>query len=180
MKMIDLIIAIPVLWGIYKGYTKGLISEVAQFAALVLGVLLGTNLSYLFSGFLMNTLGLSEDVVPVVSFALVFLAVLFGVFLLSKALTNAAKSISLGWLNSVGGMVLGGLKFLLVIGIILQLIISNDVKGKFISTETREKSVLLSPTLKTTAFFSPYLKKALFDVDVKAVDIDEDVESEQQ
>ena len=174
MKIIDLVIAIPVLWGIYKGYTKGLISEVAQFAALVLGVLLGTKLSYLFSGFLINTLGLSEDIVPVVSFALVFLAVLFGVFLLSKALTNAAKSISLGWLNSVGGMVLGGLKFLLVIGIILQLIVSNDVKGKFISNETRQQSILLSPTLKTTSFFSPYLKKALFDVDIKADDLNEE------
>lgn len=166
MKTIDFIIAIPVIWGIYKGFTKGLISEVAQFAALVLGIILGSRLSYLLSGFLIDNVGLSEKFVPVVSFSLIFLGVLIGIYFLSKALTNAAKAVSLGWLNTVGGMILGGLKFLFLIGILLQVIISNDTNAKLISNDVRENSVLLKPTLQITSFFSPYLKKALFDTDI--------------
>ncbi len=164
MKIIDFIILVPVVWGMYKGFSRGLISEVAQFAALVLGVMLGSKLSWLLSGLLIN-LGLSEKVIPVVAFALIFILILLGVFLLAKILTKTVKSISLGWLNKLGGIILGGGKFLLVIGIVLQLIVSNDTKGRIISHETRENSVLLPATLKTTAFLSPYLKKALFDAD---------------
>lgn len=165
MKIIDIIIAVPVLWGIYKGFTKGLIHELAQFAALVLGGILGSRLSYLLSGWLMDTLNLSEKVVPIVAFALIFLAVLLGVYLLAKALTNTAKKISLGWLNTLGGMALGGMKFMLIIGIVLQLIVSNDTKGNIISQNTRSQSVLFQPVLNITNFLSPYLKKAIFDTD---------------
>jgi len=166
MEIIDIVIAVPVLWGIFKGYTKGLINELSQFAALVLGCILGSRLSYLLSGFLMETFGLGEKVVPVISFAIIFLAVLFGVYLLAKVLTNSAKKVSLGWLNTIGGMVLGGLKFLLILGILIQVIITNDIKGKFISQETRKESILLTPVLSITNFLSPYLKKALFETDL--------------
>lgn len=166
MKILDIIIAVPVIWGIYKGLTKGLISEVAQFASLILGFILGSKLSWLLSDFLMRTFSLSERIIPVVSFGLIFLAVLLGVYFLARVFTKAAKSISLGWLNTIGGAIIGGLKFLLVIGIVLQMIMSNDIKSKVISEETREHSILLSPTLKITNFFTPYLKKALFDTDL--------------
>jgi len=166
MEIIDIVIAVPILWGIYKGFTKGLINELSQFAALVLGCILGTRLSYLLSDFLMETFNLGEKVVPVLAFAIVFLTVLFGIYLLAKTLTKAAKSISLGWLNTLGGMILGGLKFLLIIGIVIQLIVSNDPKGNVISENTRTQSILTIPVLNITNFFSPYLKKALFDTDL--------------
>jgi len=168
MKGVDIIILVPVIWGLYKGFTKGLIAEVTQVAALILGVLLGTKLSYLLSDLLVNSAGLSEKYVPVVSFILIFVAVLVGLFLLSKALTGIAKKIALGWLNTIGGAILGGLKFMLIIGIVLQLVVSNDIKGRIISEETRQESIMLKPTLSITQFFSPYLKKALFDTDLKS------------
>ncbi len=174
MKILDILIVIPALWGIYKGLTKGLISEVAQFGSLILGFILGSKLSWIFSGFLMEIFSLSEKIVPVVSFAVVFLAVLLGAFLLARIFTKAAKAVSLGWLNTIGGAVFGGLKFLLIIGIILQMVISNDKKFKIISEETREQSILLGPTLKTTHFFTPYLKKALFDTEIQKQECDQD------
>ncbi len=181
MKFVDIIIAVPVIWGLYKGFTKGLITEIAQVAALVLGVLLGTRLSWYVSDILISNTGLSENYVPVISFALVFLAVLVGVFLLARALTGMTKKVALGWLNTLGGAMLGGLKFLLIIGVILQLIVSNDQKGRLIGEETKSESVLLNPALKITDFFSPYLKKALFDTEIKAEKEQEEqtVESEE-
>jgi membrane protein required for colicin V production len=180
MKVIDIIIVVPVIWGLYKGFTKGLITEVAQVAALVLGVLLGTKLSYLLSDVLVNNAGLSEKYVPLVSFVIIFIAVLVGVFMLAKALTGMTKKIALGWLNTIGGAAFGGLKFLLVIGIVLQLIVSNDSKGRLISENTRNQSILLQPTLSTTQFFSPYLKKALFDTEINAVKEQEEASAESE
>jgi len=179
MKTIDFLIAIPVIWGIYKGYSKGLISEVTQVGALVLGILLGSSLSYLFADFLINTAGLSEKIVPLLAFIIVFAAVLIGVHFIAKILEKAAKTLSLGWLNTLGGIAFGGLKFLLIIGIVIQLIISNDTKGRIISEDSRENSVLLKPTLAATNFFSPYLKKALFDTDFQYPGKQEELNAEE-
>lgn len=163
MQTIDIIISVLVVWGVVKGFTRGLISEVAQLAALVLGCIFATRFSFYLSDFLIETFILSDKIVPIISFILIFIGVLLGVIFLAKALTNLTKAIALGWLNRSGGMIFGGLKFLLIAGIILQLIITNDMKQKIISAESREKSALLNPTLDFTNFLSPYLKKALFD-----------------
>jgi membrane protein required for colicin V production len=163
VNIIDFIIAIPVLWGIIKGFSRGLIVEIAQLAALVLGCLLGSKFSYLLSDFLMNTFDISGPILPVVSFLAIFVAVIIGVMFMAKALSKLTKAVALGWLNRTGGMVFGGMKWLIVAGIILQVIITNDSNYRIISESKREQSLLLSTTLKMTNFFSPYLKKALFD-----------------
>ncbi len=163
MQTIDFFIAIPVVWGIIKGFKRGLISELSQLAALVLGCILASKFSHFVSNILITHFHLSEKIVPVVSFILIFSAVLIGIFFLSKAMTNLVKAIALGWLNRGGGMVFGGIKFLLVIGIMLQIIITYDVNQRLITPEIKKQSVLLRPTLKITNFFTPYLKKALFE-----------------
>ena len=53
---LDILIAIPLLWGAYKGYTKGLIIEAASLAALVIGVYGAYRFSDLTSGFLQDKL----------------------------------------------------------------------------------------------------------------------------
>jgi len=38
MNYFDIMIAIPLIWGIYKGFKKGFIIEIASFIALGLGI----------------------------------------------------------------------------------------------------------------------------------------------
>ena len=47
MNYFDIIFVIPLLWGAYKGFSKGFVLEIASFVALGLGVWGGLKFSYL-------------------------------------------------------------------------------------------------------------------------------------
>jgi membrane protein required for colicin V production len=127
--------------------------------------MLGGQFSFLLSKWIITTFNVPEKIVILISFILIFVAVMLLVFILARLLTKVTKAISLGWLNYLGGVLIGGLKFLLIIGIVLQIIVSNDRNEIYISASTKQKSVLLMPTIKITEFFTPYIKKALFNKD---------------
>jgi membrane protein required for colicin V production len=38
MNYLDIILAIPLLWGLYKGVSKGIIKELASLVALIVGI----------------------------------------------------------------------------------------------------------------------------------------------
>jgi len=161
MNTLDIIILIPIVWGIYKGFKNGLISEFAQFAGLVLGLLLAFRLSNVIALFLISEFKLSESFSNILGFALTFLAVLIGVYFLARILEKLVKAIALAWLNIIGGIIVGGLKFTLIIGIILSFIINLDKNENFISAKTKESSILLKPTTNISNFFTPHIKNAI-------------------
>ena len=48
MNYLDFIIAIPLVWGAYKGFQRGFIFEIAMIIGLVLGLYLAFKMSSLF------------------------------------------------------------------------------------------------------------------------------------
>lgn len=162
MTSIDIIILVPLLWGAYKGFRSGLISEFAQFAGLVLGFLIAFKASHLLSFWLIGNWKVPEKYVSTLSFTLMFIAVLIAVYILSRTLEKLLKAISLEWLNKIGGILVGGIKYLLIFGIVLKFIINLDQKENLIKAETKQNSILLKPALYTAGFLSPYIKDALF------------------
>ena len=46
MNYIDIILAIPLVWAVYRGFTKGFIIEIASLIAMVLGVYGAIHFSY--------------------------------------------------------------------------------------------------------------------------------------
>ncbi len=54
MNYIDLIIAIPLVWGVFVGFKNGLIIEVASLAALLLGIFGAIHFSDLTANFLVT------------------------------------------------------------------------------------------------------------------------------
>jgi len=67
MNYLDLFFLIPILWGAYKGFSKGLIITIASLLALVIGVWGGLKFSNFTSGYLVDWFNISGDYLPIIS-----------------------------------------------------------------------------------------------------------------
>ncbi len=146
MNILDLIILIPIGWGMYKGFSKGVVHELAQVAALVLGVLAGLYLSDWIGSGIASLLNTDEQQTQLIAFLIAFLGTLALVFLVSSRVENAVKSVHLGLINRLLGGVFASIKFILIISIIINFINSADPHGLFLKQETRNGSLLYGPT----------------------------------
>jgi membrane protein required for colicin V production len=158
---IDIIIAIPLVWGAFKGFRKGIISEIAQIIAVILGFMLASKYSHYLYNTILKVTSLSEQTVSIIAFIISFLTVVTVIILLAHFTTFIVKAIALGWLNRITGMLLGIVKYALIIGVLLFAIIRIDSKEQFIKPKTKESSILLQPVCLLAAYTIPYLKKMI-------------------
>ena len=80
MNYLDIILAIPLVWGIFRGFRKGLVIEIASLIAALLGVWGAVHFSY----FISDALNLASPYSPLISFAITFVIIVIIVFLIAK------------------------------------------------------------------------------------------------
>ena len=66
MNYIDIMFCIPLVWGLYKGFTKGLIIEAASFVAFGFGVWGAIHFSDFISQFFLDRVHWKSPYLPVV------------------------------------------------------------------------------------------------------------------
>ena len=108
---LDVVIALPILWGIYNGYQKGLSSKVLGIISLAIGIYLGNDHGDLV--FFLLEGKVSDTYIPIISFAILFTTIVVLGILLSKVIEKMLAFIQLKQLNKIGGIVFGMLKVLL-------------------------------------------------------------------
>lgn len=138
MNWLDIIFIIPLCWLGFNGVRKGFIMEIASLLAIIAGIYV----AYHFSELVYEWLNLTGSGAKAVAFIITFLSVLIGIFFLGKAISAAAKKLSLSFFNRILGLVFGLLKALIFCGVIVYLIVSFDPECKFISTSLRDGSLL--------------------------------------
>src|SRR5438105_4595016 len=114
MNYIDIILVIPLLWGLYKGFTKGLIIELASIIALGLAIWGGIKFSDLLTEYIHEHFSWNIKYLPVISFSIIFLGILIGVYAIAKLIEKLAKAVALGFVNKLAGGIFGMLKFGLI------------------------------------------------------------------
>ena len=157
MNTIDLVFAILLLWSAYRGYTKGFIVQLATLAALLLGILGAVLFSDFTSDIIIKNFDVSGQYLPILSFAVTFIAIVIGVHLFAKMLNKLIDAIALGIVNRLLGVLFSVLKIAFVVSIILVLINKADNKYNFIPDETKENSLLYKPLSNFAPMIFPYL-----------------------
>lgn len=145
MNLIDIFLIIPILWFGYKGFTKGLIIEIASLAALMLGIYGGIHFSNFVSGYLSKWFEIKSEYLPLISFSVTFILIVVIVFLIARGLDKVVKSAALSLPNRLAGAALGAIKTIMIMGVILLLVNKYDKDGKFLKEEIRDKSLLYEP-----------------------------------
>ena len=105
MNWLDIVILVALVVAAFMGLKMGLIKAVL----LVVGIIVGVVLAGHYAGPLGERLTFisSEGVAKGVAFAVIMLAVLAVAAIVAALLTWTAKVVMLGWINRLGGAVLG-------------------------------------------------------------------------
>ncbi|MDR2130976.1 MAG: CvpA family protein [Odoribacteraceae bacterium] len=148
MNYVDIILLIPLAYGAFRGFSRGLIVEVATLLALILGVYFALRWSALFEGVLQEYFTVPGAYSYYIAFAIIFLLVVVAIHLLGKLLTKIAHLIALGLLNRLLGTLFGVLKIAIVLCAVLFLIDAIDTRYGFISEETKKESLLYGPLVR--------------------------------
>lgn len=147
MNYIDIVILLLLLYGAFRGFSKGLIIEMATLAGLVLGVFVAIRYSAYTEEFLHDFFNITSRYLSYIALALTFILVVICVYLLGKILTRLMEMIALGFLNKLLGLVLGMLKYFVIVCVLLLMVDTLNDKFHFISEETRQKSLFFYPFL---------------------------------
>lgn len=145
MAVIDLFIIVPIIYGGYIGFKKGLIIELASLVALAAGIYLGMKFSDLISGWINSAMSTPSLYVNLIAFTIVFIAVVILIFFFAKILERGINMALLSPINKITGAVFGVAKMILAVGIILILMDGySEQSTRFIASQ-KEDSLLYEP-----------------------------------
>lgn len=161
MNILDTILLICFVPAIVQGIKKGFIAQAVSIISIIAGIWASARFANIVSEFIAKYITASEQVLKVVAFALILVAVFVLLGALGKMLEGMFKLVMLGWLNKLLGVVFALLKTALIVGIMIMAFSSINATFGFVKPEVLESSVLYPP-LKEIAFeVFPYLKDML-------------------
>lgn len=117
--LIDITFLILIIVAIFKGYRKGLVIAVFSFIAFIVGIAAAIKLSAIVAEHLKNDLSISAKWLPVISFLLVFIAVIFLIRFGAKLIEKTFQLALMGWINRLAGAFLYMLIYTFIFSVLL-------------------------------------------------------------
>lgn len=142
MGVLDIIFIIPIIWLAYKGFSKGLIIELATLAALVLGIYASLHFSYLTADFLKDNFEMNQKYLGIISFIITFILVVIVLNLIGKLLEKIIDLVALGFLNKGFGGFFGVLKAVIFLSFIIYFVNKFDKNRYIFSSALTSESML--------------------------------------
>ena len=158
MNFIDILIIIPVLWGFWRGFMKGVVMEVATLVAFFLGVWGGMKFSDLIAGYIREWFTTESPYVPLIAFGLVFVAILIAVFALARFIDKSMEKSPLTIFNKLAGGAFGGFKFLLILSVLFFVVDAVEKSVTVIPPEIKDNSLLYRPVASVAPKVIPGLR----------------------
>ena len=162
MTTLDIILLICFVPGIIRGISKGFLEQALALAGVVLSVWAAFHFSALVCGWLKPYFDISERALNVIAFVIILIAISLAVLLLAKLLTKVAKMAMLGWVNRLLGLVFALAVNALIIGVIVILFDTVNVKFGFVKPEVLDGSIVYTSLRDLSYFVFPYLKELFF------------------
>jgi membrane protein required for colicin V production len=147
VNYLDILLLLPLLYGAYKGFSRGFVIEVATLLGLILGVYVAIKFSDYTENILRDFLDISSKYLSYIALSVTFLLVVVAIYLLGKMLTKLVDIVSLGLVNKLLGTVLGIAKSFVILCIILLIADALDDKFQFMNKEVKENSLFYNPFL---------------------------------
>lgn len=157
MNSVDIVIAIALVIGVARGFSSGIIRQLADIIGIIFSILLAVQLMGPIGDHLITDLGWSPGVASVVAFLLVFITIQIGMFFLARLIERVIGLLQLTILNRIAGALFGGFKAALLVSVVLMVLITFETPDP----SARESSVLYDPVAslvpETWDFVAEYL-----------------------
>ncbi len=138
--LLDLIFAVIIVLAVLKGYRQGLVVGLFSLIAVIIGLAAAMKLSTVVAGYIGSAVKVSDEWLPIISFAVVFLIVILLIRLGARAIEKTVEVAMLGWVNKIGGVILFAAVYITVFSVLL----FYAEQMKLIQPETINKSVSYS------------------------------------
>ena len=145
MNSLDYILLIPLLYGLYRGFTKGLIIELASLLALTLGIYGALHLSSFTFEFLSDYVEIKTVYLQLASYGLTFLIIVMVISITGKALTILIKLVALGFINRMMGAIFGSIKVLLILSVFILFFDRFNKQFGMVKDEVLNASLMYNP-----------------------------------
>ena len=159
MQLIDILLALPLLFFIYKGWKKGLVREVATLVGLLAGIWACVHLSQQVA----EWLNLDSENAILVAFIVTFIAVLVLTYMLGRCVEGLLKAAKLSLLNRLAGALLGTVKALCILAVLLNYVVMFDKQEAVIKPEVKKSSLLYKPVYSVGNRLTASLKQFIDD-----------------
>lgn len=160
MGILDIVLGLLLLYGLYKGLKNGLFVEIASIIALIAGLYGAIHFSYIAGDYLSQNMQWNERYINITAFIITFMVIVLVVHMAGKFLTKIADFAMLGLLNKLAGAIFGVLKVAVILGALLVFFERANSSVNLIKSDTLENSELYEPIKEIGALvFSKVLKE---------------------
>jgi membrane protein required for colicin V production len=157
MGIIDIVLGALILFGLVRGFMKGLFVEVASLVALIAGVYGAIHFSNFAAEFLQTKTEWNEKTINIAAFTITFVIIVLAIAIAGKALTKLADFAALGIINKLLGALFGALKIALVLSVILNIFDKMNSTITFVDEEHTENAILYKPVKSMFPIIFPNL-----------------------
>ena len=156
MNYLDIIISVPLLYGIVKGFSNGIITEISNIISVSLAIYIGIHFSGLIHPYLSSEI-LSDysKAIPLIAFLLVFIIILVIVKSIGELINKLTNQLALGLISRLLGGVFGSVKFLIISIFLISIATEYDLIDKKI----QKNSILLIPMQRVSKIIMPGINK---------------------
>lgn len=154
MNIIDIILAIVLVWALISGLRKGLISQASSF----IGLLLGVWLAFKFNDRLSEWIGIKVE--GIIAYVILFAIGVLLAWLFSRISGWILHGIGLGVVDKIGGAVFSLVVYSLVLSLLLGIFRNINTSLKIVEPEVLSTSILVEPIERVSEVVFPYLIEA--------------------
>jgi membrane protein required for colicin V production len=148
--LLDLIYAVIVILAVLQGYRRGLVVGLFSLVAVIIGLAAAMKFSIVAGKYIGKVIKISDEWLPIISFAVVFLLIVLLIRLGARAIEKTVEMAMLGWVNKIGGI----LFYVAIYTIVFSVLLFYAEQMKLLQPETINKSV-------TYSFVQPWGPKAI-------------------
>ena len=163
MNYLDIIISLVLFYGLFKGFTRGLIIEAASLLSIIIGIFGALTFTPIIESLLAYFISSGKLPSSVIIFTVSLILIVLGVNFFAKNLTKFIKLVSLGGINKVLGGVFGVSKYILLFGILLVFVDQFSFMFEFFESNVLDESIMFE-SLKNVGY---YILQLLESNDVK-------------
>jgi len=141
--MIDYFLFAPLLFGLYKGWTAGLIRELIGFISIVIALIISHSFREPLLNWLVERTGEDSSGMGVLSYSLLFIGTLIVLNLLARLLTKVTHGAQLETLNRLGGALFSASKWLIILCLLTRLFFYINDQFHWVESALIEDSFML-------------------------------------
>ena len=156
MNVIDIILIIPLLWSIYKGFRDGIAVQLGGVAGLFIGIYL----AFRFGPAVGELLKIDPEFAPAAGFAIIVVAVIIAIAIIGRIMRKLFRFAGLGVLDQIGGALLSLLKVGLIVGLLAYGFNHINRSQQWVKQARLDNSLLFNTLSKAAATTFPYINSA--------------------